>query len=307
MTTPNHCHNQGGIYILKDEGVVIKAYGGFYYVEVGDKIWDCSLRGRFRAEKKNILIGDKVRIVPRDEQTAVVDEIFPRSTELVRPPIANVEQAVIVFALQDPTPNLSLLDRLLVIIESNNITPVICFNKIDLDDQQHIDNIDQMYRKAGYRVLFTSAIKAQGVEQLKEILQDQISVFTGPSGVGKSTLLNSIQPGLHLKTGQVSQKIGRGKHTTRHTELMKLDFGGLVADTPGFTSLFLPTMKKEELANYFPEFADYTAGCKFSRCQHDKEPGCKVKEAVAQNEIHPQRYQHFIEFLNELAQQERRY
>jgi len=290
-----------------DIGVVVKAISGFYYVQLGNKIWECSLRGRFRKEKKNVLVGDRVKIVPRDDKTAVVDEILPRETELTRPPVANVEQAIIVFALQDPKPNLGLLDHLLVIAEIENINPVICFNKTDLDNIEHIENIKEIYSGTGYPLLFTCAIKGQGIVALQEVLKDKISVFAGPSGVGKSTLLNYVQPGLGLKTGEVSEKIGRGRHTTRHTELLQLDFGGLVADSPGFSSLYLPEMKKEQMSAFFPEFAPFLGECKFTGCAHDKEPNCAVKKAVEQMDIHPQRYQHYLDFVKEVAQKDRRY
>lgn len=292
---------------MDDEGVVIKAYSGFYYVKVGEKIWECSLRGRFRVEKKTVLVGDRVRIIPRDDKRAVVDDILPRANQLVRPPIANVEQAVVVFALKEPNPNFDLLDRMLVIIETSEIKPIICFNKIDLDDPEHIKEIREIYRETGYPVLFTSAINATGVDELKELLKDKISVFAGSSGVGKSSLLNTMLPGVELKTSQVSEKIGRGRHTTRHTELLPLSLGGLVADSPGFSSLYLPEMAKEELVQYFPDLDQYAEGCKFSQCLHHKEPGCKVKEALEQNKIHPERYKHYINFLVEIASRERRY
>jgi ribosome biogenesis GTPase / thiamine phosphate phosphatase len=289
------------------EGIVLKSYSGFHYVQEGEKLWECSLRGRFRLNKHSILPGDRVKIIPRDEKSAVIDEIFPRDNELIRPSIANVEQLVLVFAIKDPIPNLNLVDRMIILAEANGIKPVICFNKNDLVHEMEREEILATYQATDYPILFTSAAEGLGKEEIVQHLTDRISVFAGPSGVGKSTLLNLIQPGLGLKTGEVSEKIKRGKHTTRHVELIPLDFGGWVADTPGFGTLFLPEMKREDLPYYFPEMEPYLDTCKFNGCLHNKEPQCGVKNAVNDGKINVQRYEHYLQFLDEVITRERRY
>lgn len=289
-------------------GVVLKSYSGFHYVRVGDKTWECSLRGRFRLTKQNLLVGDKVQITSLDELKGkgVVDEILPRRTQMDRPPVANVDQVVIVAAIRDPDLSRELLDRMLIMTEALRLTPVICFNKADLAGDEEIEKLTSIYGP-NYRVLVTSAVTDTGVEQLREVLKDRISVFAGPSGAGKSSLLNEVQSGLSLKTGEVSAKIGRGRHTTRHVELLDLDFGGMVADSPGFSTLFLPEMKKEDLAGCFPEFRKYEGTCKFNGCLHYAEPNCAVKLAVTAGKIFPCRYEHYLHFLHEVAAKERKY
>jgi ribosome biogenesis GTPase len=290
-------------------GVVIKSYSGFHYVRVDNRLWECSLRGRFRLTKQSILVGDQVQINVLDEEKGkgVVDSILPRRTQMDRPAVANVDQVVIIAAIKDPDLSRELLDRMLIIIEALQLTPVICFNKVDLlSDAEEINKLTEIYGPH-YRVLVTSSKTLQGVEQLREELKGRISVFAGPSGAGKSSLLNDVQPGLSLKTGEVSAKIGRGKHTTRHVELLDLDFGGMVADSPGFSALFLPDIKKEELADCFPEFREYEGTCKFKGCLHYAEPNCAVKLAVAAGKIYPCRYEHYLHFLHEVAGSEKKY
>lgn len=288
------------------EGIVIKGYSGFYYVRIGKDLWECSLRGRFRLEKQQVLVGDRVVVKQRHGLKGVIDKVLPRRTFLIRPPVANVERAVIIFAAMDPDPNLPLLDRFLLLAAAAGVEPVICFNKADLAKEK-VQEMTGLYRKVGYHVFYTSAKQKVGLEDLQSVLNEGISVLAGPSGVGKSSLLNAIAPGLSLKTGEISQKLGRGKHTTRHVELLSLPSGGLVADTPGFSSLYLPKMKREELADFFPEFIKYMNGCRFNGCLHNQEPDCAVKNAVAQGDISEQRYNNYLMFLKEVIEQERRY
>lgn len=288
------------------EGVVIKAYSGYYYVQQQEKLWTCRLRGKFRLEKQEVLVGDRVKIKPADNDTGVVYEVMPRSSKLVRPPVANVEQAIITFAVQNPEPNLNLLDRFLVLAEEAGVTPIICLNKGDLLTGAP-PSWFSIYRAIGYQVILTSAKESQGIEQLKQLLIGKISVFAGPSGVGKSSLLNAIQPGLKLQTGEISQKLKRGRHTTRHVELLPLQGGGLVADTPGFSNLYLPTVTAGELIHLFPEMAPYAGQCRFNSCSHSKEPDCAVKEAVKTGHISERRYHSYIHLATELKEQERRY
>lgn len=288
------------------EGIVIKGYSGFYYVRIGKDLWECSLRGRFRLEKQQVLVGDRVVVKQRHGLKGVIDKVLPRRTFLIRPPVANVERAVIIFAAMDPDPNLPLLDRFLLLAAAAGVEPVICFNKADLAKEK-VQEMTGLYRKVGYHVFYTSAKQKVGLEDLQSVLNEGISVLAGPSGVGKSSLLNAIAPGLSLKTGEISRKLGRGKHTTRHVELLSLPSGGLVADTPGFSSLYLPKMKREELADFFPEFIKYMNDCRFNGCLHNQEPDCAVKNAVAQGDISEQRYNNYLMFLKEVIEQERRY
>lgn len=290
------------------EGVLIRAYGGFYYVKKGDELWECSLRGKFRLGKGTpALVGDRVRVTPVREKAGRIDEILPRTTELFRPAVANVDQVVIVFAVKNPEPNPTLLDRFLVLAENSNISPVICMNKADLLNNRRGHEWLRLYRRIGYPVVITSTKKQEGIEDLRQILIGKTTVFAGPSGVGKSSLLNNIQPDLELKTGEISHKLKRGKHTTRHAELLPINQGGFVVDTPGFSSLDLPQMEKEELGHYFPEFDSFNSDCKFNTCLHHHEPQCAVKKAVEQGHITEERYQNYLLFLDEVMHQERRY
>jgi len=285
------------------EGVVIRAYSGYYYVHDGRWEWECSLRGRFRHEKRQALVGDRVLLKPGHGQTGVIEKVLPRRSALVRPPVANVDQAVIIFAVREPDPNPGLLDRFLLTAAVNKIEPLICFNKVDLTGDGRVELISR-YR-GNYRVLVTSAKTDAGLDNLREALMGKVSVFAGPSGVGKSTILNALLPELKLKTGEISEKLKRGRHTTRRVELIFLPEGGLVADTPGFTSLDLPGMEPGELAAYFTEMEDYQRKCYFTGCLHHKEPGCAVKEAVEAGRIEKARYQQYLEFLEELINRRR--
>lgn len=286
------------------KGTVFKTVGGYYFVRTGEGEYRCYLRGRFRL-KKQVLVGDRVSLIPQEKNTGVIEKIEPRQTQLFRPPVANVKLAIIVFSLTQPDPNLFLLDRFLLQSEIAGVKPVIVFNKIDL---VHTSDNPACYRNTGYMVIVTSAKTGQGISELESVLQGQVSVFAGPSGVGKSSLLNSIQPGLSLKTGEISSKSKRGKHTTRHVELLRLDNGGMVADTPGFSNLYLPSgLTSTALAHYFPDLQVHALNCRFSGCVHYKEPGCAVKKALADGKIVPTRYENYIALLKEVIQQERRY
>lgn len=289
------------------QGVVIKAYSSFYYVEINNELWECRLRGKFRLTRQNVFAGDRVRIKETGQRTGVIEEILPRHTVLERPPVANVDQVIIVFACADPDPQTELLDRMLIQAESHGLKPVICFNKADLVDDSTVSVLTEDYAAAGYRLLICSAKLGIGVNDLREILKGHISVFAGPSGSGKSSLLNALHPGFKLKTGTVSEKIGRGRHTTRYAELLELDPGCLVVDSPGFSSLDMPEISKMHLAELFPEYLLYLDRCRFNGCLHKSEPDCGVKQGVEAGEISSQRYSHYLLFLDELTQRERRY
>lgn len=285
------------------KGLVLRAYGGYYYVYDGLFEWSCSLRGRLRHAKQQVLVGDRVEIRPGGANTGVVENVLPRRSSLKRPAVANVDQAVIVFSLREPDPSPGLLERFLISAGSSGIEPLICFNKADLTREAQIELVSR-YQKA-YPVIVTSAKTGQGLAGLRTSLAGKISVFAGPSGVGKSSLLNTLMPGLELKTGEVSVKLKGGRHTTRHVALIRLPEGGFVADTPGFTSLDLPDIKPEELPVFFPEMEGYSRGCHFADCLHFKEPGCAVRQAVAAGEIGEARYRQYLEFLQELMDRRR--
>ncbi|HSQ89664.1 ribosome small subunit-dependent GTPase A [Romboutsia sp.] len=290
-------------------GQIIKGIGGFYYVDTENGLYECRARGIFRKQKITPLVGDRVSISVVDEVTkkGVVEEIEKRDTELVRPPIANVDKALIVFAIKNPKPNLSLLDRFIVLAEKENLEIVIVLTKADLDADNILDELKNIYELSGYKVIPVSNKTKLNIDKIKEELRGNIVVFAGPSGVGKSSLLNEIDKNFKLQTGEVSDKIKRGKHTTRHAELLKLECGGLVADTPGFSSLTLDDIGETELKEYFIEFDEFD-NCRFgSRCVHENEPSCAVKEAVENGEVSKQRYESYIQLLNEIKQGKRRY
>ena len=291
-------------------GRIMKGIGGFYYVDTDKGLYECRARGIFRKNKITPLVGDRVSISVVDEENkkGVVEEIEKRDTELVRPPIANVDKALIVFAIKNPAPNLSLLDRFIVLAEKENLEIVIVFTKVDLDaDGELLEELKSIYEVSGYKVIPVSNKLKLNIDKIKEELKENTVVFAGPSGVGKSSLLNEVDKNFELKTGEVSDKIKRGKHTTRHAELLKLECGGMVADTPGFSSLTLDDIDESELKEYFIEFDKYD-DCRFgSRCIHENEPSCAVKEAVENGEISKKRYESYIQLLNEIRSGKRRY
>lgn len=286
------------------QGTLMKGYAGFYYVYVDGRVWECSLRGRFRVKKQDFIPGDQVMILPGAGVKATIEKVLERKNSLDRPTIANVDQVVLVFAGKDPDPDYNLLDRLLVQAEKNEIDILIVFTKLDLLDSKDT-KLDDYYRAIGYKLVNVSNKTKEGITELYSFFKERISVLAGPSGAGKSSLINSLDPGKKLKTGEVSNKIGRGRHTTRHVELISVA-GGLVADTPGFSSLYLTDMKREELQNCFPDFWDHRT-CRFKSCLHDQEPDCGVKEAVAKGLILESRHQHYLQFLKEVIENERKY
>ena len=292
------------------EGIIIKGIGGFYYIDTDKGVYECRARGIFRKDKITPLVGDHVKmsIVDEENKKGVLEEIEKRDTELVRPPIANVNKAIIVFAIKDPNPNLSLLDRFIVLAERECLEIVIVLTKSDLAADEELEKLKNIYEVSGYKVIPVSNNKELNIDKVKEELKGNIVVFAGPSGVGKSTLLNNIDSKFQLQTGEVSDKIKRGKHTTRHAELLKLECGGMVADTPGFSSLTLDDIEENELKDYFIEFENFSDECKFGgRCMHENEPSCGVKNAVKENKISKERYESYLQLLNEKRQGKRRY
>ncbi|MCY9153105.1 ribosome small subunit-dependent GTPase A [Bacillus haynesii] len=292
------------------EGKIIKALSGFYYVLDGDQIIQCRGRGVFRKNKVTPLVGDNVVYQADNDKEGYILEIKDRFNELVRPPISNVDQAVLVFSAKEPTFSTSLLDRFLVLVEAADIRPIICITKMDLVDddslKERIHQYAEDYRNIGYSVYLTSMENGSGIEDIIPHFQDKITVFAGQSGVGKSSLLNAISPDLELKTAGISAHLGRGKHTTRHVELIDIN-GGLVADTPGFSSLEFAGIEAEDLGSAFLEIGEKSAECKFRGCLHMKEPNCAVKCAVENGEIAQYRYDHYVEFLTEIKDRKPRY
>lgn len=292
------------------EGIITKGIGGFYYIDTNQGVYECRARGIFRKEKITPLVGDNVKISIIDEENkkGVLEEIEDRDTELVRPPIANVNKAIIVFAIKNPNPNLSLLDRFIVLAERESLDIVIVLTKADLATDEELNKLKSIYETSGYKVIPVSNEAKINIDKVKEELKGNIVVFAGPSGVGKSTLLNNIDSKFQLQTGEVSDKIKRGKHTTRHAELLKLECGGMVADTPGFSSLTLDDIEEDELKEYFIEFDEFSDGCKFGgRCMHENEPICRVKEGVNESKIAKERYESYLQLLKEKRQSKRRY
>lgn len=287
------------------EGVVVKAYGGFCFADDGRRIVRCTLRGRLKS-RGTVVVGDRVRFSSTREGEGVVEEVFPRRTILQRPLIANVDQLIVVLAVRDPEPVPNLIDRLLVMCEASGITPLLCLNKADLSEGD-IPAWIQAYPKAGYKLLLTSAVTGLGVDTLIGLLRSRISVFAGQSGVGKSSLINRIMPGLNLRVGTVSRKLKRGRHVTRHVELFRFGPETWVADAPGFSSLKLPAVAREELADLFPEMRVLRGRCRYDSCLHDREPECAVKAAVAAGAIAEFRYRNYLDFLHEIIDAERRY
>ncbi|AHM56761.1 putative ribosome biogenesis GTPase RsgA [Peptoclostridium acidaminophilum DSM 3953] len=291
-------------------GRIIKGVGGFYYIDTENGLYECKARGIFRKEKITPLVGDTVEIQVIDEETkkGVIERIFDRKSELIRPSISNVDTAVIIFAAKDPDPSFSLLDRFIVLAEKENLEIIICINKIDSDDTGAFLQVKKTYESCGYPIIAISTFTGEGLGELREAIEGKTVVFSGPSGVGKSSILNALDSNLQLKTGDISKKLGRGKHTTRHAELLRLDENTTVADTPGFSSLTVNHIAEKELKDYFVEFTKYEEDCRFfTDCIHESEPGCAVKKAVENGEISLRRYDSYIQLINEIRDSTRRY
>ncbi len=286
-------------------GKIIKGIGGFYYVVCENGItYECKAKGVFRNRKIKPLVGDNVEIEILDEEKNLgnIEDILPRFNWLNRPAVANVDQTVIIFAVSAPAPNFNLLDRFLINMEQHEVPTVICFNKVDLEGFRQSEDICRSYTKSGYEVLFISAESGYGMDVLEAVIKGKTTVFAGPSGVGKSSTLNSLFPDANVQTGGLSEKIQRGKHTTRHSELMFVGDDTYIMDTPGFSSLYTEGIEAEDLKLYFPEIAAYTGTCKFNMCNHISEPGCLVKKAVSDGRISKMRYDDYVMIYNELKE-----
>ena len=290
------------------QGKIIRGIAGFYYVHVVESVvYECKAKGIFRKDGLKPLVGDDVEIEILDEKDMEgnIMQILPRRNDLIRPAVANIDQALVVFAAAKPKPHFQLLDRFLVMMESKEIPAILCFNKSDIVDDAEIASLKEIYENCGYPLLFTSAKEETNIDELKELLRGKTTAIAGPSGVGKSSLINQLQSGVKMETGSISRKIERGKHTTRHSELIVLEEGSYIMDTPGFSSLYVGDMEKEELKYCFPEFSAYEGKCRFNGCSHTHEPGCAVREAVEEGKIHRMRYEDYTFLYRELQEKKR--
>ena len=286
-------------------GRIVKGISGFYYVFVaGSGIYECKAKGAFRKQQIKPLVGDLVEIDVLSEGNHLgnVVEILPRKNALIRPAVANVDQALVIFATDSPKPNLNLLDRFLVMMAYKDVPVQICFNKEDLGADDDKQQLREIYEKAGYPVYFTQATTGQGEAEIFALLQGKTTTVAGPSGVGKSSLINGLQDHTTMETGNISEKIGRGKHTTRHSELIPIAEDSFIMDTPGFSSMYVPEIEAGQLWKYFPEFVPHEPECRFQGCAHIGEPDCGIKEALARGEIAQSRYDNYKLLYEELIQ-----
>lgn len=284
---------------MTENGLIMKGIGGFYYVETADGIFECKAKGKFRKERIVPLAGDRVKITVRDGEENTIDEIFERKNCLKRPPVANIDTLMIVVSVADPAPNTLVIDKMTVLAEKNRIEPVIVITKTDLG---FFDELMDIYEKTGYRVMAVSGKTGVGVDEVKAVLKNRLTAFTGNSGVGKSTLINAVCPELSLETNEISTKLGRGRHTTRQAEIFHVG-GGLVIDTAGFSSLDFQgedIILKDDLQYYFPEFDRFLGQCRFVSCSHTGDKGCKILEAVEKGEISRSRYDSYMALYNEV-------
>ena len=287
------------------QGKIIKGIAGFYYVHVVESgVYECKAKGVFRKDGLKPLVGDNVEmeVTHEKDMEGNIMKILPRKNELVRPAVANIDQALVVFAVTKPKPHFNLLDRFLVMMEAKEIPVVLCFNKADIAKDPEIAALKNIYEECGYPLLFTSAKEEENIDGLEECLRGKTTAIAGPSGVGKSSLINLLQDEVKMETGSISRKIERGKHTTRHSELIMLGKDSYIMDTPGFSSLYVDDIGKEELKYCFPEFAPYEGKCRFNGCGHIHEPGCAVKQAVEEGKIHRVRYDDYAMMYRELQE-----
>ncbi len=285
------------------QGKIVKGISGFYYVHVvGTGIYECKAKGVFRNRKVKPLVGDNVEIVVLDEEKHLgnVEEILPRKNELIRPAVSNIDMALVIFAAAKPDPNFNLLDRFLCMMEYQKVPVTICFNKCDLVSEEEKENLQKIYAPAGYDILFTSVKTGENIDRLKALLAEKTTTVAGPSGVGKSSLINELQTDVRMQTGAISDKIGRGKHTTRHSEIISIGQETYIMDTPGFSSMDLPGFKKEDLWTCYPEFVPYEPECRFIGCSHIGEPDCGVKNALAEGKISRVRYDNYVMLYDEM-------
>ena len=290
------------------QGKIIKGIAGFYYVHAENgEMYECKAKGIFRKDNQKPLVGDNVEVDVLDEKekTGNLIKILPRKNSLIRPAVANADQAFVIFALENPKPNFLLLDRYLIMMEQQGIPAVICFNKKDLVGQEEAEELYRIYRECGYQVILASARNKEGLEEIRQVLQGKTTVVAGPSGAGKSSLTNLMQNEVQMETGEISKKLGRGRHTTRHSQVFPVADGSYLVDTPGFSSLYLTDMEEHELKDFFPEFREEAENCRFQGCRHIHEPGCAVKEALETKKISTLRYEDYLSLYEELKEKRR--
>ncbi|TGY98310.1 ribosome small subunit-dependent GTPase A [Petralouisia muris] len=285
------------------QGKIIKGIAGFYYVYTAEAgIFECKAKGIFRKEKIKPLVGDHVEMeaISQEEKTGNIVRILERKNELIRPAVANIDQALVIFSADRPKPNFNLLDRFLVMMEQQQVETVICFNKQDLAEEEELARLRGIYEGCGYEVLVVSAKKEQGIEELLGVLDQKTTTVAGPSGVGKSSIINLLQSKVQMETGDISEKIERGKHTTRHSQLIYIQDQTFIMDTPGFSSIYLTGIEQQNLQTYFREFKKYEPCCRFQGCSHTHEPDCSVKQALEEGVLSPVRYEDYVMFYEEL-------
>ena len=290
------------------QGKIIKGIAGFYYIYAEDcNVYECKAKGIFRKDNFKPLVGDNVEItvLNEEEKEGSVTSILPRRNSLIRPAVANVDQAFLIFAMENPKPNFLLLDRFLIMMKQQEIPAVICFNKKDVGEKEEMEKLYEIYTGCGYRVVLSSTYEGEGMDEIREILKGKTTVVAGPSGVGKSSITNCMQGEVQMETGEISKKLKRGKHTTRHSQVIPVEKNTFLVDTPGFSSLYLTDMKEEELRDYFPEFVMYEPQCRFQGCMHIHEPGCAVKKALSEGKISQQRYDNYLALYEELKEKRR--
>ena len=290
------------------QGKIIKGIAGFYYIYAeNDEVYECKAKGIFRKDNRKPLVGDNVEIEVLDEQEkeGSVTAILPRKNPLIRPAVANVDQAFVIFAMENPKPNFMLLDRFLIMMEKENVPAVICFNKKDLATEEELEFLYETYKSCGYQVILSSTFNGEGLEEIREILKGKTTVVAGPSGVGKSSITNALQENVQMETGEISKKLKRGKHTTRHSQVIPVGKDTYLMDTPGFSSLYLTDIEEQELKDYFPEFREYEDQCRFQGCRHIHEPGCAVKEALSNHKISSLRYEDYLGLHEEIKEKRR--
>ncbi|MCD8378899.1 MAG: ribosome small subunit-dependent GTPase A [Lachnospiraceae bacterium] len=293
------------------QGKITRGVGGFYYVFVPatERMYECRAKGIFHNDNIRPLVGDdvEIQIISQENATGNIERILPRKSSLIRPAVANVDQAMVIFSVKKPDLSLNLLDRMLIHIRQQNLPVFICLNKSDLDEEKEGKRVAAAYEAAGYPLFCISALEDEDVERVRACLKKKTTTVAGPSGVGKSTLINRLQSSAHMETGEVSKKLSRGKHTTRHSQLLYIDQDSYILDTPGFGSLDLFDLEKEDLAFYYDEFVPYKGECRFTGCTHTHEPDCGVKAALAQGKISAIRYETYRTLYEELAGRQKKY
>ena len=280
-------------------GLITKGIGGFYYVLTEGRIIEAKGRGIFKKDGITLAVGDLVELTEIEEGKGVIDAILPRKNQFIRPPIVNVDTFIVVFAPTRPKPNFALIDKFLIMAEMNGIEPILCLNKCDLVSEEKVDEIRAIYDGV-YPFLTVSCETGRGLDELQELIRGQKAALAGPSGVGKSTILNHLHPEANMETGSISEKTRRGKHTTRHVEIFQVEGGGMIFDTPGFTSFEILEAEEDNLAHFYPEMERLQGQCRYDDCRHCSEPGCAVREAVTDGRIHPFRYQSYLANLEEI-------